>query len=174
MSISWTHRSMKEQIGMTDEARALANLFCLYKGSNASFAKRLFGIWAYTDGIAVHNLQAFDSENDGHLALFRKKLADAHITVKGFSRCDCHQCWVIILEGNRSVAGQARQLVFDAATECVGLPAFQPNALDHPIEPPDFPTIEQHATFIKGLEKHGLLRCSRMTREGQRRTKIDK
>lgn len=159
---------------MNDEARALANLFCLYKGSNATFAKRLFGTWAYKDGIVIHNLQALDSEQDGHLILFRKKLEESHVVIKGFSRCDCNQCWAIILDGNRSSAAHARQLVFDAATESLGLPPFQPTALDHPVEPADFPTIEQHAEFIKGLEKHGLLRCSRMTREGQRRTRIEK
>ena len=88
---------------MSENAKLLANLSCLMQGSNAAFAKQILGVWLYRDGIAVHNLQAIQSENDGHLTLFRKKLAESQVIIREFSRCECHQCWAFILERGLTV-----------------------------------------------------------------------
>ncbi len=159
---------------MNDEAKQLANLTCLLSGTNKTFAKQFFGVWLYKDGVVVHNIEALDSEHNGHLPLFRKKLADSNITIRDFSHCECHQCWAMILSGDRTEAGLARNFVWQSAFECVGLPSVPPNPIDHGILPPDFPTIRQHVDFIRSLQKHGLIKCSRMIREGQRRTTTTK
>lgn len=157
---------------MNENAKLLANLSCLMQGTNAAYAKQIFVTWLYQDGIVTHNLQALQSEADGHLALYRKKLETANVKIREFSRCECHQCWAFIFEGDRLQAVKARDLVWESAFECVGIPSVPPNLLEHGIQPPDIPTIKEHAAFIEGLQKAGLLQCSRMTREGQRRTKV--
>ena len=137
-----------------NDARTLANLFCLYAGSNPTFAKRMLGTWCYKDAIVLHNLQAFESERCEHLTVLRKKLQANSITVKEVSRCDCNQCWAMILEGNDPyLASKARQLLFDSAFEVVKVPSIQVNNFDHPIEPADFPTVKLHVEFYQSSAK---------------------
>lgn len=157
------------------ETRLLANLICMLQGANPEFARIPIGIWLYRDGtIMTHNIHAEDSEEAGHVALFRKRLDEASIAVKGFSICDCRQCWVALFDGKsepRHTATTVRDALWQTAFEAVG---HQPPSSDKlrdccNLSIPDFPTVDEHIAWIKEYERHGLLQCSRMTKEGQRR-----